>query len=342
MVRQYCRPEVSTLAPFLESAAGTTTMQFRVRVVSGLAGGPRGSVAQRAASGTYSPLVMGGRTCSNSGSSGGAAAGQMDVALAVTDATTVEDLARAIEQTQRRRAGGRGFACAALFRGAAPLQFAERVHGVLESGAAVLAYGSADSSNSSNSSSKTGGGGWSGSDSDDDCAVIGYAQTGGSGCVFVPLTEDLVEEEEDYEEEASKRASVGNVDMSRVGQLISRAALKVRFINVLVRPELLRAFMGFCALPSELALESLLFVLDVERFRHVQPSMARLLANYIYLSYIAPQAPLRVNTSSMMRNRIPWPFLPGWAHNPWVFDEVLASVGFTLKKHTLLRFERSP
>ncbi|KAJ2713153.1 hypothetical protein H4R19_002395, partial [Coemansia spiralis] len=117
---------------------------------------------------------------------------------------------------------------------------------------------------------------------------------------------------------------------------------RTEFINVLVRPELLRAFMGFCALPSELALESLLFVLDVERFRHVQPSMARLLANYIYLSYIAPQAPLRVNTSSMMRDRIPWPFLPGWAHNPWVFDEVLASVGFTLKKHTLLRFERSP
>ncbi|KAJ2681393.1 hypothetical protein H4R19_007350, partial [Coemansia spiralis] len=100
--------------------------------------------------------------------------------------------------------------------------------------------------------------------------------------------------------------------------------------------------MGFCALPSELALESLLFVLDVERFWHVQPSMARLLANYIYLSYIALLAPLCVSTSSMMRDHIPWPFLPGWAHNPWVFDEVLASVGFTLKKHTPLRFECSP
>ncbi|KAJ2838642.1 hypothetical protein FBU31_000877, partial [Coemansia sp. 'formosensis'] len=98
----------------------------------------------------------------------------------------------------------------------------------------------------------------------------------------------------------------------------------------------------FCALPSELALESLLFVLDVERFRHVQPSMARLLANYIYLSYVAPSAPLRINASGQMRDRIPWPFLPGWEYNPWVFDEILASVGFTLKKHTLLRFERSP
>ncbi|KAJ1765978.1 hypothetical protein LPJ74_006108 [Coemansia sp. RSA 1843] len=124
--------------------------------------------------------------------------------------------------------------------------------------------------------------------------------------------------------------------------LVSRAPLKARFINVLVNPTLLRAFLEFCALPSELALEPLLFVLDVERFRHVQPSMARLLANYIYLSYIAPSAPLRINVSGRMRDRIPWPFLPGWEYNPWVFDEILASVGFTLKKHTLLRFERSP
>ncbi|KAJ2720960.1 hypothetical protein GGI07_004273, partial [Coemansia sp. Benny D115] len=136
--------------------------------------------------------------------------------------------------------------------------------------------------------------------------------------------------------------TVSSVNMARVGSLISQAPLKARFINVLIHPNLLRYFIEFCALPSELALEPLLFILDVERFRHVQPSMARLLANYIYLSYIAPSAPLRINISSQMRDRIPWPFLPGWEHNPWVFDEILASVGFILKKHTLLRFERSP
>ncbi|KAJ2324195.1 hypothetical protein GGH92_010737, partial [Coemansia sp. RSA 2673] len=130
--------------------------------------------------------------------------------------------------------------------------------------------------------------------------------------------------------------------MSRVGELIALAPLKARFINVLIHPVLLRGFLEFCALPSELALESLLFVLDVERFRHVQPSMARLLANYIFLSYIAPSAPLRINVSGQMSERIPWPFLPGWDYNPWVFDEILASIGCTLKKHTLLRFERSP
>ncbi|KAJ1822488.1 hypothetical protein LPJ75_000405 [Coemansia sp. RSA 2598] len=137
-------------------------------------------------------------------------------------------------------------------------------------------------------------------------------------------------------------STLGSASMRAVGELISQAPLKARFINVLIHPTLLRAFLEFCALPSELALESLLFVLDVERFRHVQPSMARLLANYIYLSYVAPNAPLRINISSQMRERIPWPFLPGWEYNPWVFDEILASVGFTLKKHTLLRFERSP
>ncbi|KAJ1933323.1 hypothetical protein FBU59_006065, partial [Linderina macrospora] len=136
--------------------------------------------------------------------------------------------------------------------------------------------------------------------------------------------------------------TLSNIDMTRVGDLVAQAPLKARFINTLTHPVPLRAFLEFCALPSELALESLLFVLDVERFRHVQPSMARLLANYIYLSYVAPSAPLRINVSSQMRERIPWPFLPGWEYNPWVFDEILASVGFTLKKHTLLRFERSP
>ncbi|KAJ1989335.1 hypothetical protein EDC05_004729 [Coemansia umbellata] len=130
--------------------------------------------------------------------------------------------------------------------------------------------------------------------------------------------------------------------MMKCADLVSKAPLKARFINILITPALLRAFLGFCALPSELALESLLFVLDVERFRHAPPSMARLLANYIYLSYIAPVAPLRINISGRMRDRVPWPFLPNWDYNPWLFDEILASIGFTLKKHTLLRFERSP
>ncbi|KAJ1673295.1 hypothetical protein EV182_005514, partial [Spiromyces aspiralis] len=129
--------------------------------------------------------------------------------------------------------------------------------------------------------------------------------------------------------------------MAEVNRLVSCAPLTTRFINILNHPYILRAFIDFCALPSELALESLLFCMDVERFRHVQPNMARLLANYIYLTYLAPGAPLQV-LSNFPRQTISWPFLPGWSHDPTTFDSALQKVAFTLKKHTMLRFERSP
>ncbi|KAJ2800757.1 hypothetical protein H4R20_003943 [Coemansia guatemalensis] len=37
-----------------------------------------------------------------------------------------------------------------------------------------------------------------------------------------------------------------------------------------------------------------------------------------------------------VREHVPWPFLPEWEYSPWVFDEILASIRFTLKKHTHL------
>ncbi|KAJ1937183.1 hypothetical protein EC988_007965, partial [Linderina pennispora] len=203
----------------------------------------------------------------------------------------------------------------ALFKGGRPLQFASRVADVLEAGDVVTAFKTGDIPEID----------------DDDYSY--------------PPAPDKDRHHSQHQRRTSDAISVmtlSNIDMTRVGDLVAQAPLKARFINTLTHPVPLRAFLEFCALPSELALESLLFVLDVERFRHVQPSMARLLANYIYLSYVAPSAPLRINVSNQMRERIPWPFLPGWEYNPWVFDEILASVGFTLKKHTLLRFERSP
>ncbi|KAJ1920658.1 hypothetical protein H4219_001217 [Mycoemilia scoparia] len=137
-------------------------------------------------------------------------------------------------------------------------------------------------------------------------------------------------------------ADIANVKaMIKVNRLVSCASLTTRFLNILTSPHMLKAFIDFCALPSELALEPLLFCMDVERFRHVQPNMARLLANYIYLTYLAPGAPLQV-LSNFPRESIPWPFLPGWEHDPTIFDSALKKVAFALKKHTLLRFERSP
>ncbi|KAJ2303906.1 hypothetical protein IWW55_002687, partial [Coemansia sp. RSA 2706] len=288
-------------------------MRVLVRVQAGSAPASR-PLTQRSqassvisASSVFSPLVVGLPQTS------AASAQSFSVTVEQSDAT-VEDLARLIERTHAP------LTCTALFRGRTPLLFGQRVRQVLRPNDTVTVYTGHDDASSRSSTSSDG-------------AVIEYARHAGSACVLLPLP--------DHDVRASA-VSIGRVDMARVFAVVARAPLKARFINVLVTPQLLRAFMSFCALPSELALESLLFVLDVERFRHVQPSVARLLANYIYLSYVAPGAPLRINVSAMMRGRIPWPFLPGWEYNPWVFDEILASVGFMLKKHTLLRFEGSP
>ncbi|KAJ2910918.1 hypothetical protein GGI21_000380 [Coemansia aciculifera] len=255
--------------------------------------------------------------------------------------TTVEDLARAIEATYSSQAlTGGSLLCAALFRGDQPLLFGSRVRDVLREGDSVVVYGSickliGSESRSSRRRSDIGGDIYQSTT----CLPLPNAIGGNESPPPLPHAAAAFS----YSPAAvAARQTLAATDMTRVGELVSRAPLKARFINVLIHPVLLRGFLEFCALPSELALESLLFVLDVERFRHVQPSMARLLANYIYLSYVAPSSPLRINVSSQMRERIPWPFLPGWEYNPWVFDEILASVGFTLKKHTLLRFERSP
>ncbi|KAJ2731142.1 hypothetical protein IW152_004766, partial [Coemansia sp. BCRC 34962] len=264
--------------------------------------------------------------------------------------TTVEDLARAIEATYSSQPLAPGaLHCAALFRGDQPLLFGSRVRDVLRENDFVIVYGSIGESGG-NSASHPPRRRRSDIGSDAPCLSKRHAPpTLGpdvSNMSYVslvaPVSSLLSIAVPSSPTAIAAHQTLAAADMSRVGELVAQAPLKARFINVLIHPVLLRGFLEFCALPSELALESLLFVLDVERFRHVQPSMARLLANYIYLSYVAPSAPLRINVSGQMRDRIPWPFLPGWEYNPWVFDEILASVGFTLKKHTLLRFERSP
>ncbi|KAJ1720809.1 hypothetical protein LPJ53_004597 [Coemansia erecta] len=280
------------------------------------------------------------------------------------DGSTVEDLAHVIESaystqrhldaTRRRLQGAsladgpRGVApliiCTALFKGRRPLLFGSSVQSVLESGDTVTVYSDVGCDDDDDDDGIDAAAINDADDDDDeDIRMLGgcspaSADSADGEFLFVPLATLPPTPG------PSGRSSVvaAAVDTAAVGRIVSQAPLKARFVNVLVHPALLRAFLEFCALPSELALESLLFVLDVERFRHVQPSMARLLANYIYLTYVAASAPLRVNISAQMRGRIAWPFLAGWEYNPWVFDEMLASVGFTLKKHTLLRFERSP
>ncbi|KAJ2160601.1 hypothetical protein GGF46_002144 [Coemansia sp. RSA 552] len=312
-------------SPFLGLSEETAVpMHLHIRVAASGTQTPaiQAHTSVQSTGSVFSPLVVGWKRASN---------GQFGVSVG-RETETVEELAATIEEAWQRRCG-EGLAAAALFRGRTPLMFGQRVRDVLVPGDVVTVYvgegGSPAGSDDDNDDDDDDDEG----SMDDDPVLIDFGPAKHGECALVPLRNA---------DEATATVSTAPCPSVDVAEVAGRASLKTRFVNVLVEPRLVRPFMGFCALPSELALESLLFVLDVERFRHVQPSMARLLANYIYLSYVAPHAPLLVNVSAQMRERIPWPFLPGWEYNPWVFDEALAGVGFALKKHTLLRFERSP
>ncbi|KAJ2646143.1 hypothetical protein IWW40_005623 [Coemansia sp. RSA 1250] len=347
----YSKVPIPPLPVSKPNVATTRELRLHIRVMAGNAPPPpaqesangrpltqRSQTSMFSTSSGISPLVVG-----TGGPTMGGSLNSFVHTFVATDQTTIEDLAREIEAVLQRQTGDMQnvILCTALFRARTPLMFGQRALQVLKSNDQINVYCGDDDLMGRDSLSSL---------SSDD-VEINYTQNSGSGFIFVPLTEPrhlhLQPQQQQQQQQqrvasGQSKISIGRIDMSGVSSVCARAPLKARFINVLVTPPLLRAFMAFCALPSELALEALLFVLDVERFRHAQPSMARLLANYIYLSYIAPNAPLQINVSAMMRERIPWPFLPGWEYSPWVFDEILASIGFMLKKHTLLRFERSP
>ncbi|KAJ1909037.1 hypothetical protein IWQ60_011396, partial [Tieghemiomyces parasiticus] len=124
-------------------------------------------------------------------------------------------------------------------------------------------------------------------------------------------------------------------------QRLARLALpRVRFTNLLSTPAMVPYFLHYCLQAGDFALESALFWLDVERFRSTQSNVCRLTANYIYITYLAPQAPLFANVSGELRNEIAWPFLPGWHLDTSVFDEAQEWVFQTMKHRHLTRFER--
>ncbi|KAJ1969085.1 hypothetical protein IWQ62_000843 [Dispira parvispora] len=126
-----------------------------------------------------------------------------------------------------------------------------------------------------------------------------------------------------------------------VDRLPRLALPHVRFHNLLRLPNSAPYFLHFCLEAGEFAVESALFWLDVERFRQTSSNVCRLMANYIYITYLIPQAPLFVNISSELRQDIPWPFGSGWEANTEVFDEAQEWV-FQMMKHRLLRrFEQS-
>ncbi|RKP37816.1 hypothetical protein BJ085DRAFT_30033, partial [Dimargaris cristalligena] len=123
---------------------------------------------------------------------------------------------------------------------------------------------------------------------------------------------------------------------------LTRLALPhVRFTNLLTSFSMVGYFLHHCLQVGEFAVESALFWLDVERFRVTQSNVCRLTANYIYITYLAPQAPLFVNIPKEVRDEIQWPFLPGWNLDVSVFDEAQEWVFQTMKHRLLTRFEKS-
>ncbi|KAJ1653963.1 hypothetical protein IWQ61_006017, partial [Dispira simplex] len=152
----------------------------------------------------------------------------------------------------------------------------------------------------------------------------------------VSLPEPCLSAVSENESGAYKSQALFSVDR------LPRLALPhLRFHNLLRLPSTAPYFLHYCLQAGEFAVESALFWLDVERFRHTSSNVCRLMASYIYITYLTPQAPLFVNISSELRQDIPWPFVSGWEANTQVFDEVQEWV-FQMMKHRLLRrFEQS-
>ncbi|TPX72218.1 hypothetical protein SpCBS45565_g00598 [Spizellomyces sp. 'palustris'] len=100
----------------------------------------------------------------------------------------------------------------------------------------------------------------------------------------------------------------------------------------------LRYFSEFCV--EEYTIENLLFWLDVEIFQSCKPHARDTYSKYIYLTYIAPNAPLQVNISAEIRKDIQWPMPEGYVDET-IFDEAQEQVYAMLKGHSFLRFEKS-
>ncbi|TPX35916.1 hypothetical protein SmJEL517_g01780 [Synchytrium microbalum] len=98
----------------------------------------------------------------------------------------------------------------------------------------------------------------------------------------------------------------------------------------------------FCT--CEFSLEPLLFWMDCEVYQSSDPSVRRILAKYIYLTYIEPTAPLLVNLANEVRRKLQWDVIcsPSESLDITVFDEAQEDAYCMLRGYQYLRFESSP
>ncbi|KAI9173082.1 hypothetical protein H9P43_007213 [Blastocladiella emersonii ATCC 22665] len=110
-----------------------------------------------------------------------------------------------------------------------------------------------------------------------------------------------------------------------------------RFLALLRNMAGLTLFREFAT--TELALESLLFWLEVEIFTTTAPELQPLMAKYIFFMYIADHAPLVINISKEMRADIAAAVTSYRDTN--MFDEAQLHAYTVLKKHVFPKFERT-
>ena len=84
-------------------------------------------------------------------------------------------------------------------------------------------------------------------------------------------------------------------------------------------------------------IENLLFWLEVETLQGIDPSQRLLMAKFIFLTYVADSAPLRINMGNEIRREITFPVTP----NLSIFDDAQEYVYAMLKRLAFSKFEKS-
>ncbi|KAJ3054332.1 Regulator of G-protein signaling 14 [Rhizophlyctis rosea] len=124
--------------------------------------------------------------------------------------------------------------------------------------------------------------------------------------------------------------------------LIPNPTLDDRLQATLHNKMSMRFFIDFCI--SEYTIENILFWLDVEIFQTCPLSLKAAYARYIYLIYVAVEAPLQVNLSSEVRKDVPWPLpadMRGDEVDVTMFDESQQQAYAMMKGHSFVRYEKS-
>jgi len=120
-------------------------------------------------------------------------------------------------------------------------------------------------------------------------------------------------------------------DIAMTSQLTNDDQLQSLFHNSLG----LEYFKEFCI--QDYTIENLLFWLDVELFQGCPDIHQRLYAKYIYLTYLANNAPLLLNLSEEVRKEVPWPISKEHVEIT-MFDDVQEQVYSMLRGYSFQRF----